>query len=71
MARIDTVTGGIAPSPMPSRDERDRAIASYAGKPVALIRDGRQATGYALIDARRYTIAPRAGCRCIRSGSRW
>jgi hypothetical protein len=35
-----------------------RAIASYAGKPVALRRDGRETTGYGLVDTRRYTIAP-------------
>jgi hypothetical protein len=59
MARVDAVTGGIAPSPYANVGVNViRAIASYAGKPVAVIRDGRKATGYALIDARCYTIAP-------------
>ena len=35
-----------------------RAIASYAGKPVALLCDGREATAHALIDSRPFTIAP-------------
>ena len=35
-----------------------RAIAGYAGKPVQLVRDGRQAVGYALTETMRYTIAP-------------
>ena len=59
MARVDTVIGGIAPSPYANVGINViRAITSYAGKPVAMIRDGRPAIGYALIDARRYTIAP-------------
>jgi hypothetical protein len=59
MARIDSVTGGIAPSPYANVGINViRAIASYAGKPVAMIRDGRKAKGYALIDSWRYTIAP-------------
>ncbi len=59
MARVDSVIGGIAPSPYANVGINViRAIASYAGKPVAMIRDGRPATGYALVDARRYTIAP-------------
>jgi hypothetical protein len=59
MARIDAVTGGIAPSPYANVGANViRAIASYAGKPVAVIREGRKATAYALIDSRRYTIAP-------------
>ena len=59
MARMDTVTGGIAPSPYANVGINViRAIASYAGKPVAKIRDGRPSTGYALVDTRRYTIAP-------------
>ncbi len=59
MARIDAVTGGIAPSPYANVGANViRAITSYAGKPVAVVRDGRKATAYALIDSRRYTIAP-------------
>ena len=59
MTRIDAVTGGIAPSPYANVGANViHAIASYAGKPVAVVRDGRKATAYALIDSRRYTIAP-------------
>jgi hypothetical protein len=59
MTRIDAVTGGIAPSPYANVGVNViRAIASYGGKPVSLMRDGRKATAYALIDSRRYTIAP-------------
>jgi Domain of unknown function (DUF4166)/Saccharopine dehydrogenase NADP binding domain len=59
MTRIDAVTGGIAPSPYANVGVNViRAIASYGGKPVPLMRDGRKAAAYALIDSRRYTIAP-------------
>jgi hypothetical protein len=57
MARVDRVVGGIAPSPYANVGVNViRAIASYAGKPVATTRDDRSA--YALIDTLRYTIAP-------------
>jgi hypothetical protein len=57
MTRVETVTGGIAPSPYANVGINViRAIASYAGKPVATTRG--EATTYALIDSRRYTIAP-------------
>jgi Domain of unknown function (DUF4166)/Saccharopine dehydrogenase NADP binding domain len=59
MTRIDAVTGGIAPSPYANVGANViRAIASYAGKPVTVMREGRKATAHALIDSRRYTIAP-------------
>jgi saccharopine dehydrogenase-like NADP-dependent oxidoreductase len=59
MARIDAVMGGIAPSPHANVGQNViRAIASYAGRPVKLVRDGRSTVGYALIETRRYTIAP-------------
>jgi uncharacterized protein DUF4166/saccharopine dehydrogenase-like protein len=59
MARVDAVTGGIAPSPYANVGVNViRAIASYGGKPVSLMRAGRKAIAYALIDSRRYTIAP-------------
>jgi uncharacterized protein DUF4166/saccharopine dehydrogenase-like protein len=59
MARVEAVTGGIAPSPYARVGMNViRAIASYAGKPVATIRDGHQTSGHALIDSLRYTIAP-------------
>jgi hypothetical protein len=59
MARLDTVTAGIAPSPFAEIGPNVfRAVASYAGKPLAILRDGRNTTAYALLDARRFTIAP-------------
>ncbi|HEX3163782.1 MAG TPA: DUF4166 domain-containing protein [Pseudolabrys sp.] len=59
MARIDSITGGIAPSPYAGVGLNViRAIASYGGKPVQLRRDGGTADAPALIDSRRYTIAP-------------
>lgn len=62
MARIDTIAGGIAPSPRVALGlSLIRAIAAYAGKPVSLRRAGRAATAPALIDARRYTVAPPGG----------
>jgi hypothetical protein len=59
LARVDSIAAGIAPSPH-VRIGRNvvRAIASYAGRPVALRRDGRSASATALVDARRFTIAP-------------
>jgi Domain of unknown function (DUF4166) len=66
MARIDTVTGGIAPSPYARVGLNViRAIASYAGKPIKLMRDGRPGVGYALVEAKRFTIAP-PGCLPLR-----
>ena len=57
--RIETVVGGIAPSPYAGVGLNViRAIAGYAGQPVRLVRNGRRATGYALTEAMRYTIAP-------------
>jgi hypothetical protein len=54
MTRIDTLAGGIAPSPYAGVGLNViRAIASYAGQPIDLI-DGRH---YALIETKRYTIA--------------
>jgi Domain of unknown function (DUF4166)/Saccharopine dehydrogenase NADP binding domain len=56
MARVDEVTGGIAPSPYANVGINViRAIASYAGKPVATGRGA--ATSHALIDSKRYTVA--------------
>jgi len=59
MVRVDRVTGGIAPSPFANVGINViRAIASYAGKPVAVIADGHEAVRFALIDDRPFTIAP-------------
>ena len=57
--RVETITAGIAPSPFAGVGLNViRATASYAGKPVRLTRGGAPATGYALTETLRYTIAP-------------
>jgi hypothetical protein len=59
MSGIDTIHGGIAPSPYAGVGENViRAIASYAGQRIALRRNGGAATGYPLTEQRRCTIAP-------------
>jgi Domain of unknown function (DUF4166) len=59
MTIIEAVAAGLAPSPYTAVGLNVmRAIAGYAGRPVALVRDGANAVGYALTQTRRYTIAP-------------
>jgi hypothetical protein len=59
MARVECVAGGIAPSPYADIGLNViRAITSYAGKPVTLLRDGRKTPAHALIDSRLFSIAP-------------
>jgi hypothetical protein len=59
MARVDSVRGGIAPSPFAGVGENViRAIAGYAGQAVPLRRDGRDAMGHPLTEQERVTIAP-------------
>jgi hypothetical protein len=59
MTCVQTIKGGIAPSPYAGVGLNViRAIASYAGKPLSLIRDGKPATGYGLTETMRYTICP-------------
>ncbi len=59
VAHLDTVRGGIAPSPFAGVGLNViRAIASYAGQKVRLTRDGKNAEGRALVESLRYTIAP-------------
>jgi hypothetical protein len=59
MSRIDTIHGGIAPSPYAGVGENViRAIAGYAGQRLALRRSGEPATAYPFTEQRRYTIAP-------------
>ncbi|MBZ9677983.1 DUF4166 domain-containing protein [Mesorhizobium sp. ES1-1] len=59
MARVDAITGGIAPSPYAGVGENViRAIAGYAGQPVALRRNGGAATAHPLTEQMHYTIAP-------------
>jgi hypothetical protein len=56
---LETIAAGIAPSPFAGLGRNVvRAIASYAGKRVALRREGRRVSGHALIDSMRFTIAP-------------
>ena len=53
------MTAGIAPSPFAGVGENViRAIASYAGKPVAVWRNGKPGFAYGLTETRRFTIAP-------------
>lgn len=62
MARIDAISAGIAPSPYATLGLNVvRSIASYCGKPFALLRDGHPSIGYGLTETRRFTIAP-PGC---------
>ena len=57
MTSLEAVSGGIAPSPYADIGLNVmRAIASYAGKPITQMPDGR--THYALVETRRYVIAP-------------
>jgi hypothetical protein len=59
LCQIITITGGIAPSPYAGVGLNViRAIASYAGQPVKLVRNGRSSVGYALTETKRYTISP-------------
>lgn len=59
MTRVDEIAGGIAPSPYAGVGLNViRAIAGYSGKPVALVRDGRQTVAHGLAESRRYTVAP-------------
>ncbi|CAN7229523.1 DUF4166 domain-containing protein [Mesorhizobium sp. LjNodule214] len=59
MTKVEAIRGGIAPSPFAGVGENViRAIASYAGRPVGLVRDGRQQQGRPLTEQMRTTIAP-------------
>ncbi len=59
LATLDTITGGIAPSPYAGVGLNViRAIASYSGKRLALIRGGRPSSGVAMTESLRYTISP-------------
>lgn len=56
-SRVRTITAGVAPSPYVDLGRSViAAIASYAGKPIALVRGGRRATGRALVEGRRVTV---------------
>ena len=57
--RLDTITGGIAPSPFADVGENViRAIAAYAGQAIPIVRDGRAVSAHPLTETRRFTIAP-------------
>ena len=57
--RIDSITGGIAPSPYAGVGYNViRAIAGYAGKGIPLRLRGSEQTARALRETRRFTIAP-------------
>jgi saccharopine dehydrogenase-like NADP-dependent oxidoreductase len=59
MAQVTDIKGGIAPSPYAGVGLNViRAIASYAGKQVTIIRDGKNNTAYALTESFDYCIAP-------------
>ncbi len=59
LGRLDTVTGGIAPSPFAKVGGNViRAVAGYAGKPVKRWRDGALVDAHGLTETMRYTIAP-------------
>ena len=59
MKRVDSIRGGIAPSPYAGVGENViRAIAGYAGQPVQLVRDGQSRQGHPLTEQMRITIAP-------------
>lgn len=58
MTHIDSIRGGLAPSPYADLGLNVmRAIASYAGQPIAVRRDGAEATGYPATEQMRFTIA--------------
>lgn len=59
MTRVASILGGIAPSPYAGVGENViRAIAGYAGQPVALRRSGKPSIGYPLTEHMRFTIGP-------------
>jgi uncharacterized protein DUF4166/saccharopine dehydrogenase-like protein len=59
MAKIETIQGGIAPSPFAGVGLNViRAISGYAGQPARLKRDGRMSVGYPLTEHMRFTVAP-------------
>ena len=63
MARIDAIHAGIAPSPHANVGLNViRAIASYAGKPIRMRRDGREVVAYPLTETFPYTVEA-DGCR--------
>ncbi|MFN8425847.1 MAG: DUF4166 domain-containing protein [Anaerolineales bacterium] len=59
MEQVNSIKGGIAPSPYAGVGLNViRALTSYAGKPISVIRNGKPASSYALTETMRYTISP-------------
>jgi hypothetical protein len=59
IAKVISIKGGIAPSPYAGVGLNViRAISAYAGKRIAVVRDGRRTTAHALTETMRYTICP-------------
>jgi hypothetical protein len=59
LSHMDRIIAGIAPSPYAGVGLNViRAIASYAGKPLEITRDGRAAQAFGLAESRRFTVAP-------------
>ena len=59
MAQVETITAGLAPSPHSGLGSSViAAIASYAGKPVRLWRDGHEVTALGLVETKRFHIRP-------------
>jgi hypothetical protein len=59
LQKINSITAGIAPSPYAGVGLNViRAISSYAGKRLQLVRHGGPAFAYALTETMRYTISP-------------
>lgn len=59
LAQVETVEAGVAPSPRVIMGlSVMQAIASYAGREIGLPREGRAGRGRALVETRRFVIAP-------------
>ncbi|MGD0866815.1 MAG: DUF4166 domain-containing protein [Rhizomicrobium sp.] len=59
MVRVESIRAGISPSPYsPVGENVVRAIAAYAGRRIALRRNGESGTGYPFTEQMRFTIAP-------------
>ena len=59
LAAVQSIRGGIAPSPYAGVGENViRAIASYAGRKIALRRNGGSVSAHPFTESRHYTIAP-------------
>ncbi len=59
MVSVTSIRGGIAPSPDAGVGANVvRAIASYAGQPIRLKREGEETTAYPFTESVRFTIAP-------------